>query len=67
MSSGGPTPNRRDTLFHDVKGGEKYHKNDDRGSMSVAINDKGGYFLMVLSFMSKSIIDDHHEEAYGFT
>jgi hypothetical protein len=35
--------------------------------MSVSINEKWGYFLMVLSLISKSVIGDDHEEAYGFT
>ena len=36
-----------------VKGGEKEKEHDDRGSMSVAINEKGGYCWMRLSLMSK--------------
>ena len=27
----------------DAKGGEKENEHDDRGSMSVSINEKGGY------------------------
>ena len=37
----------------DVKGGEKEKENDDRGSMSIAINDKGEDCSMRVSRSSK--------------
>ena len=67
MSSRGESLKRRVTFSIDFKGGEKYQEYDDSGSMIVSINDKGGYCLMVLSLMSKSIISNQHKEAYGFT
>ena len=37
------TTSRRVPFAIDVKGGEKELEHDDRGSMSISINDKGGY------------------------
>ena len=54
MNLGGATPKREGLLIEKlqeeeklpssiyVKGGEKENEHDDRGSMSVSINDKGG-------------------------
>ena len=47
----------------DVKAGEKEKKHDDRGSMSIAINDKGGDCWMRFSLMSnfKQRALNHHQ------
>ena len=47
----------------DVKGGEKEKEYDDRGSMSVTINDKVGDCWMRLSLMSKikQRVENHHQ------
>ena len=41
----------------DVKGGEKEVELDDRGSMSIAINNKGGDCWMKLKLSLMPIID----------